>query len=112
MSRFEERAREALQDPEVAAAYWETDAQLQVVRALDALREQAHLTTEDLAQRMGRHRSAVARLLNRPDPNPRLDTLIALFAALGVTAELRIRRAGEGEPPLQVVVDVAEPISS
>ena len=108
MSRFEQRARRDLQDPEVAAGYWEADAELRLIEAVDTLRKQQNLTTEEVARRMGRHREAVSRLLNTPYPNPRLDTLSGLFAALGVTAEIHLRRAREDEPPITVAIDIAE----
>jgi AraC-like DNA-binding protein len=106
MSRYSQRRRQFLQNPEIAAGYWEMDSELRVIQALDALREQLHLTTEELAQRMGRHREAVSRLFNAEHPNPTLETFSDLLKALDVTAEIRLRRAHEGEPPIVVSVDV------
>ncbi len=108
MSRFDQRLRRRMQDPAFAAGYWEADAELRLIEAIDTLRKQQNLTTEEVARRMGRHREAVSRLLNTPYPNPRLDTLSGLFAALGVTAEIHLRRAREDEPPITVAIDIAE----
>lgn len=107
MSRFEQRAEQHLQHPEVAAGYGEMETELQLVRALNALRQQQHLTHEELAQRMGRQRASLSRLLSAEHPNPRLDTLSDLLVALGITAEVHLRPAREGEPPIQV--DLATP---
>jgi hypothetical protein len=48
------------------------------------------------------------RLFNAEYPNPTLDTFTALLKALDITAEIRLRRAHEGDPPITVEVDVAD----
>jgi hypothetical protein len=68
MSRFHQRRQERLRDPEFAAGYQEMESELQLVEALNMLREQAHLSTEELAARMGRQRTAVSRLFNASRP--------------------------------------------
>jgi transcriptional regulator with XRE-family HTH domain len=107
MNRYHQRRERFLQNPEIAAGYWEMDSELRLIQALDAVRAQLHLTTEELAQRMGRHREAVSRLFNAEHPNPTLETFTELLKALGITAEIRLRRSQEGEPPITVDVDVA-----
>ena len=102
MSRFQQRLQERLRDPAFAAGYQEMESELQLVQALDLLREQAHLSTEELAARMGRQRTAVSRLFNAARPNPTLETITGLLRALGVTAEVRLRPSHEGEPPIKV----------
>ena len=73
------------------------------------MRTQQGLTTKELARRMGR-RHALSRLLHAEHPNPRFDTLAALLAAVNITAEVRLRRAHDGEPPIQVIeVDAIDP---
>lgn len=106
MSRFEQRKRELLKNPEIAAGYWEMDSELQLIEALNAVREQMHLTTEELARRMGRHREAVSRLFNAEHPNPTLDTFSDLLKALGITAEIHLRPSRGDEPAMRV--DVAD----
>ena len=107
MSGYEQRKREFLKNPEIAAGYWEMDSELRLIEALNAVREQKRLTIEELAQRMGRRREAVSRLLNAEHPNPTLDTFSVLLKALGVTAEIRLRSAQGDEPPIRVdVTDV------
>lgn len=102
MSRFHQRLRQRLRDPEFAAGYEEMESELQLVEALNLLRERANLSTEELAQRMGRQRAAVSRLFNASHANPTLETLTDLLRALGVTAEIHLRPAHEGEAPIQV----------
>ena len=102
MRRFHQRAQERLSNPEIAAGYQEMESELQLVRALDILREQAQLSTEELAQRMGRQRMAVSRIFNAARPNPTLDTLTNLLVALGVTAEISFRPSQAGDPPIKV----------
>jgi transcriptional regulator with XRE-family HTH domain len=102
MSRFHQRLQKRLRDPEFAAGYQEMESELQLVEALNSLREQAHLSTEELAARMGRQRTAVSRLFNAARPNPTLETITDLLRAMGVTAEVRLRPSHEGEPPIKV----------
>ena len=102
MSRFHQRLQQRLRDPEFAAGYEEMESELQLVEALNLLRERANLSTEELAQRMGRQRTAVSRLFNASRSNPTLDTLTDLLRAMGFTAEVRLRPAREGEPPIQI----------
>ena len=104
MSRFHQRLRQRMQDPEFAAGYQEMDSEVQLIQALDVLRKQAHLSTEELAQRMGRQQATVSRLLNADHSNPTLDTLTDMLIALGVTAEIYLRPSQEGEAPLKVAL--------
>ena len=106
MSRYEQRKKRFLQDPEVAAGYWAMDAELKIMHALEAIRQQRHMTQEALAERMGRKREAISRLLSSDDANPTLETLIELLSALDVTADITIRPSLEGESPLKVAVEL------
>ncbi|MGH2517928.1 MAG: helix-turn-helix domain-containing protein [Ktedonobacterales bacterium] len=110
MSRFHQRLRQRLRNPEFAAAYWEMDSELQLMQAIEDMRKQLQLTQDEFAKRMGTQREAVTRLLNAEHPNPKLETLTKMFAALGVTAEVHLRRAHEGEAPLTINVDVSDKI--
>jgi transcriptional regulator with XRE-family HTH domain len=104
MSRFHQRLRAALRNPEVAAGYRAAAAERALQDALEHIREQQGLTKEQLAERMGRHREAISRLLTAPDSNPTLETLISLFEALGVTAEITFRHAKAGDLPIRTRV--------
>ena len=103
MNRYEQRRQKHLQNPAVAAGYREMAAELQLMRALDEMREQQKMTKEALAIRMGRKREAVSRLLTAEDVNPTLDTFIEMLSALRLTADITLRRSQEGEGPIKIV---------
>lgn len=102
MNRFEQRLREHLKDERVARGFWEMDAKFQLMHAFEEIRQQQHITQQELAERMGRKREAVARLLTVEDVNPTLDTLIDLLMAFHLTADITLRPTGEGERPMEV----------
>lgn len=109
MSRYHQRRQKFLEQPEIRAGYEEMDSELQLIEAIDAIREQEGVTIEELARRMDRHREAISRLMNATYPNPTLDTFTRLLKALDLTAEIHLRRAAEGESPIKVKRDVALP---
>ena len=105
MSRYEQRRRKFLQDPEVAEGYREMTAEFQFIQAIEAIRSKLGISKEDLASQMGKKRETISRLLTAPDTNPTLETVIELLSALGLTADIRFRHAKEGEPPLQITTE-------
>ncbi len=109
MNRYEQRRQKHLQNPAVAAGYREMAAELQLMRALDEMRERQKMTKEALATRMGRKREAVSRLLTAEDINPTLDTFIEMLSALRLTADITLRRSQEGEGPIKVVTESMPP---
>ena len=109
MSRFHQRLRAALQNPEVAAGYREAAAERAVLDAIEHIREQQGVSKEQLAARMGRRREAISRVLAAQDSNPTLETIIALCEALGITADITFRQARSGEAPIQSRVVLQEP---
>lgn len=102
MSRFEQRLRKDLEDPEVARGYWEMDVEFQLMDAFEEIRRQQHITHQELAERMGRKREAIARLFTIDDPNPTLNTIIDLLTALHLTADITLRPSAEGEGPVNI----------
>jgi transcriptional regulator with XRE-family HTH domain len=104
MSRFHQRLQQRLRDPEFAVGYQEMDSELQLLSAIDTLRERAHISTEELARRMGRSRPTVSRLFNAAQANPTLDTIMTLLTAMNLTAEVTLRPARSGEQPLKVAI--------
>ncbi len=106
MNRFEQRLRERLKNPEIAAGYWEMDAELKLMHALEAVRKRQHMSQEQLASLMGKKREAVSRLLSNDDSNPTLKTLIELLSALNLTADITLRQAREGEGPIKVTMEL------
>lgn len=75
-----------LEDPEYRQAYEEARERIDqidsVIRALDARREELHLTKAELARRAGVKPEAIRRLFSAEKPNPTLTTLVALAGAL------------------------------
>jgi len=104
MSRFEQRLQKRLQNKEVAEGYWEMDAELDILHAIDMVRRQQNISQEELAHRIGKKREAIARLLSADDVNPTLNTLIELLSALHLTADITLRQTQVGEGPIKVAL--------
>ena len=102
MNRFEQRLKQHLHSPEFAAGYREMDAELELMAALEHIRESLHLSKEELAARMGRKRESVSRLLTDEAANPTLDTITQLLSALGIVAEIKLRRSEDSEHPIHI----------
>lgn len=109
MNRFEQRLNRRLKNEEIASGYREMAAELELMRAIDAVRKQRHMSHEQLATRMGKKREAVSRLLSTDDINPTLNTFIELLTALNLTADITLRQAREGEGPIKVAMELAPP---
>lgn len=106
MTRFEQRLRQRLQDKEFAEGYREMSAELDLMHAIEEFRKHQHTSQEVLAGRMGTKREAISRLLSSENANPTLDTLLELFSALGITADITLREAKEGEAPIKVSMEL------
>ena len=102
MNRFEQRLKKHLQNAEFAAGYREIDAELELMAALEQVRESLHLSKEELAARMGRKRESISRLLTDETANPTLDTITQLLSALGIVADIKLRRAEDSEHPIRI----------
>ncbi len=101
MNRYEQRKAAALQNPRVMAGYHEMDAEIALLQTLDEARRSLHVTQEQLAERMGKQRTVIARLLSSPDANPTLDTFTEMLRALGLKAEITLRPAAPDEAPIE-----------
>jgi transcriptional regulator with XRE-family HTH domain len=106
MNRFEQRLHKRLRNDEIAAGYREMEAELALMRAIDTIRKDQHMSQEKLASRMGRKREAIARLFVAEDANPTLNTLIELLSALNITADITLRQSQIGEGPLKVGLEL------
>jgi transcriptional regulator with XRE-family HTH domain len=109
MDRYEQRRLKRLQNPEVMAGYREMAAEMELMRLLDEVRKEKHLTQEELAERIGRKREAISRLFSADDINPTIGTSIELLAALDLTADITLRPSKEGEGPMKVVLESSAP---
>ncbi len=106
MNRFEQRLQKRLQNAEFAAGYRKMGVELQLMHAIEAIRKQQHMSQEMLAERMGKKRESVSRLLSSDDSNPTLETMIELLSALNITADITLRQAKEGESPIHVMTEL------
>lgn len=102
MNRFEQRLQKRLQNPEFAAGYREMDAEIALLAAFELARETLHISKEELAARMRRRRETISRILNAQDANPTLETITEMLSALGIVAEITLRRATDNERPIQI----------
>jgi transcriptional regulator with XRE-family HTH domain len=107
MNRFEQRLRKRLENENVAEGYREMAAELELMRAIDDARKHLQMTQEQLAERMGKKREAVSRLLSADDINPTLNTIVELLSALNLTADITIRQAEDGEGPINVAMELS-----
>ncbi len=81
-------------------------AELQLMQALETIRDQQQISKEALAEQMGKKREAVSRLLTGENTNPTLSTIVELLLGLGLTAEIRLRQSEEGENPIKIEIAV------
>jgi transcriptional regulator with XRE-family HTH domain len=89
MSRFEQRKKRRLQDPEFRAAYLAADAELQLVEALDMIRHSLGLTQVDVASRVGKSQAAVSQFFGA-DSGISLDRLVEYLSALKIHARIEL----------------------
>jgi len=93
MSRFDQRLRENLKDPELAEAFYDMGVEIALLQVLEQARKMLNVSEKELAERMGVQRPAVTRLFNAFHPNPTLDTISDILRALGLKAEIKISPA-------------------
>jgi len=113
VNRFEQRSQQRLQNPEFASGYREMEVELQLMHAFEEVRQRYHITQQELAERMGRKREAIARLLTIDDPNPTLNTIVDLLSALHLTADITLRQREEGEGAVKIhIVGAGEDVDA
>jgi transcriptional regulator with XRE-family HTH domain len=101
MSRFHQRLRQDLRDPEVAADFYQETAEIVLMQVLEEARKAFALTDRELAERMGMPRESVTRLFNAEHANPKLSTIISLLSALELHADITLRPASPDEAPVE-----------
>lgn len=62
MSRFHQRLREDLRDPEFAEAFYDMSVDIALLQVLEQARKALNVSEKELAERMGVQRSTVTRL--------------------------------------------------
>lgn len=102
MSRFHQRLRKDLQDPEFAEAFYDMSVDIALLQVLEQARKALNVSEKELAERMGVQRTAITRLFNAAHPNPTLDTISDILRALGLQAEIKISLAPPEDVPVPI----------
>jgi|GEM_PF-2526997 len=68
MSRFHQRLREDLRDPEFAEAFYDMSVDIALLQVLEQARKALNVSEKELAERMGVQRTTVTRLFNASHP--------------------------------------------
>jgi ribosome-binding protein aMBF1 (putative translation factor) len=86
-----------LENPEFARIYALKLAKLtaitDILDAIEAAREEQHLSKAEIGRRIDRKPSAVSRLLGGAEQNPTWDTLIDLAFAVDLELEVKVKKA-------------------
>jgi DNA-binding XRE family transcriptional regulator len=86
---FLEFKKKALSDPEVKEAYESLSVAYDLRKSLIALRKEAGLTQEDVAERLHTNKSNISRLENvNSEISPKLSTIEAYAKAVGYKVEI------------------------
>ena len=86
---FKDAKEEALRDPELRAAYDALGPAFDLKRQMIALRKQAGLTQQQMAERLGTKRSNISRLESlNSDVSPRLSTIEDYARVLGYSINI------------------------
>lgn len=89
------RARN-LEDPEFARLYALKLAKINgiadILGAIEAAREEQHLSKAEIGRRIDRKPSAVSRLLGGAEQNPTWDTLVDLAYAVDLELEVKVKK--------------------
>src|SRR5215831_18600758 len=102
MSRFHQRLREDVSDPEFAEACYDMGVGIALLQVLEEARKALNISEKELAERMGVQRPTVTRLFNAAHPNPTLDTIADILRALGLQAEIKISAASPEDAPIPI----------
>ncbi|AFT97439.1 transcriptional regulator [Vibrio parahaemolyticus] len=82
MSRLQALKAKALQNPDVKQAYDELGPEFELIDTLLSMREEAGLTQQQVAERMGTKEGNISRL-EKGKGNPTLKTLLGYAKACG-----------------------------
>lgn len=90
-----ELKQSVLDDPEMRAEYDAFKLQLELADKMKKSREQAHLTQEEIADKLHTQKSVIARLEaagGRGNHSPSLKTLVKYANAIGYQLEIKLKR--------------------
>jgi plasmid maintenance system antidote protein VapI len=86
-----------LEDREFARIYAlklaKINAIADILDAIEAARQEQHLSKAEIGRRIGRKPSAVSRLLGGSEQNPTWDTLVDLAYAVDLELEVKVKKA-------------------
>lgn len=85
--KFDDFLKEELKDPEFKKGFNEEVLKLDVAVAITELRKSAHLTQRELAEKVGKPQSTIARI-EKGNTNVSIVTLAEIADALGKTVEV------------------------
>lgn len=96
---FEADLAHDLENPEFARIYAlklaKINAIADILDAIEAAREEKHLSKAEIGRRIDRKPSAVSRLLSGTEQNPTWDTLVDLAYAVELELEVKVKRASK-----------------
>lgn len=90
--KYEELLKQQLKDTEFRQVYEATEEEFVVAKEVIALRKQANMTQQELAERVGTSQPAIARLESGNYRNLSLSFLRRVAHALGAVPEVHLRR--------------------
>ena len=91
----DELREDVLSDPEGASEYDSLTLQRKLAEEMKCMRKSAHLTQEDIAQKLHTSKSAIARLESgggRGKHSPSLKTLAQYAEAIGCSLDIHLRQ--------------------
>lgn len=92
----QELKQSVLNDDKARAEYEAFKLQLELAEKMKKSREKAHLTQEDIADKLHTQKSVIARLEaagGRGKHSPSLKTLVRYANAIGYSLEIKLKRA-------------------
>lgn len=96
---LEQLKKEALANEAVRAEYEALSSAFNIKRQMIALRRQAGLTQQQMAERLGTRKSNISRLESLESPHsPRLETLEAYARELGYSVQVQLVPQATAKP--------------
>jgi transcriptional regulator with XRE-family HTH domain len=95
MSNFNDRLKEEFNDPEYRESYADDYLNTYVATQIQVLREQRHLSQEELAELVGTKQPGISRLENVNHSSWKTETLKKIAHALGVRLKISFETYGD-----------------
>lgn len=101
MSRFTQRSKRRLEQPDVRAGYDEADAEIHLLEVLDQARAHLGISQQQLADALGRTQPAVSQFFNA-EAGVTIERLTEYLKALHLQARIEIVQAPPDAPAVVV----------